>query len=325
MTAGCKAASALGAVIAASCQLAQAENFPIRPVRIVVANPPGGTADLIGRLLAKKLGEKWGETAVVDNRAGGAGVIGTDLVAKATPNGYTLLVSAPGPITTGVILQDKLPYDPVKDLAPISLLAFTPSLLLVGPTVPSKSVAELIALAKSKPGKLNYASSGQGNPSHLHGAMLAKFAGIDIVHIPYKGGGIALADLLGGHVEIFFNPIPAMLPLVKANRLRALAVTSPRRFAGLPEVPTMTEAGFPQIGSTSWYGALAPAKTPAALIRTLHAEFVGALAAPDLRDALVNGGAEIVGNSPQQFADFLRQETESARELLKVSGAKRDF
>ena len=325
MTAGCKAASALGAVIAASCQLAQAENFPIRPVRIVVANPPGGTADLIGRLLAKKLGEKWGQTAVVDNRAGGAGVIGTDLVAKATPNGYTLLVSAPGPITTGVILQDKLPYDPVKDLAPISLLAFTPSLLLVGPTVPSKSVAELIALAKSKPGKLNYASSGQGNPSHLHGAMLAKFAGIDIVHIPYKGGGIALADLLGGHVEIFFNPIPAMLPLVKANRLRALAVTSPRRFAGLPEVPTMTEAGFPQIGSTSWYGALAPAKTPAALIRTLHAEFVGALAAPDLRDALVNGGAEIVGNSPQQFADFLRQETESARELLKVSGAKRDF
>ena len=325
MTAGCKAASALGAVIAGFCQLAQAENFPVRPVRIVVANPPGGTADLIGRLLAKKLGEKWGQTAVVDNRAGGAGVIGTDLVAKATPNGYTLLVSAPGPITTGVILQDKLPYDPVKDLAPISLLAFTPSLLLVGPTVPSKSVAELIALAKSKPGKLNYASSGQGNPSHLHGAMLAKFAGIDIVHIPYKGGGIALADLLGGHVEIFFNPIPAMLPLVKANRLRALAVTSPRRFAGLPEAPTMTEAGFPQIGSTSWYGALAPAKTPAALIRTLHAEFVGALAAPDLRDALVNGGAEIVGNSPQQFADFLRQETESARELLKVSGAKRDF
>jgi tripartite-type tricarboxylate transporter receptor subunit TctC len=294
-------------------------------VRNVVANPPGGTADLIGRLLAKKLGETRGQTAVVDNRAGGAGVIGTDLVAKATPNGYTLLVSAPGPITTGVILQDKLPYDPVKDLAPITLLAFTPSLLLVGPTVPSKTVAELIALAKSRPGKLNYASSGQGNPSHLHGAMLAKFAGIDIVHIPYKGGGIALADLLGGHVEIFFNPIPAMLPLVQANRLRALAVTSPRRFAGLPDVPTMSEAGFPQIGSTSWYGALAPAKLSATLIRTLHAEFVGALAAPDLRDALVNGGAEVVGNTPQQFADFLRRETEAARELLRVSGAKRDF
>jgi len=246
-------------------------------------------------------------------------------VAKATPNGYTLLVSAPGPITTGTLLQEKLPYDPGRDLTPITLLAFTPSVLLVGPTVPSRSVAELIALAKSKPGKLNYASSGQGNPSHLHGAMLAKFAGIDIVHIPYKGGGIALADLLGGHVEIFFNPIPAMLPLIQANRLRALAVTSPRRFSGLPDVPTMTEAGFPQIGSTSWYGALAPPKLPATLLKTLHAEFVGALAAPDLREALVSGGAEVVGNSPLQFAEFLKKETESARELLRVSGAKRDF
>ena len=316
---------AFSSLVLVCAALAHADNFPERPVRIVVANPPGGTADLIGRMLAKKLGEQWKQTAVVDNRAGGAGVIGTDLVAKATPNGYTLLVSAPGPITTGTLLQEKLPYDPVKDLTPITLLAFTPSVLLVGPTVPSRSVAELIALAKSKPGKLNYASSGQGNPSHLHGAMLAKFAGIDIVHIPYKGGGIALADLLGGHVEIFFNPIPAMLPLIQANRLRALAVTSPRRFSGLPDVPTMTEAGFPQIGSTSWYGALAPPKLPATLLKTLHAEFVGALAAPDLREALVSGGAEVVGNSPQQFAEFLKKETESARELIKVSGAKRDF
>ncbi|MDB5811518.1 MAG: transporter [Betaproteobacteria bacterium] len=316
--------SFVGALVSC-CPHAYADNFPERPVRIVVANPPGGTADLVGRMIAKKLSEMWKQTAVVDNRAGGAGVIGTDLVAKATPNGYTLLVSAPGPITTGTLLQEKLPYDVVKDLTPITLLAFTPSVLLVHPTVPAKSVAELIALAKSKPGKLNYASSGQGNPSHLQGAMLARFAGIDIVHIPYKGGGIALADILGGHVEIFFNAIPAMLPSVQANRLRALAVTSPRRFAGLPDVPTMTEAGFPQIGSTVWYGALAPPKLPATLLKTLHTEFVGALAAPDLRDALVSGGSDIVGNSPQQFAEFLKKETESARELLKLSGAKRDF
>jgi tripartite-type tricarboxylate transporter receptor subunit TctC len=313
-------------VLTASCfQPALAETFPERPVRLIVANPPGGTADWIGRMLAKKLSEKWGQTAVVDNRAGGAGVIGTELVAKATPNGYTLLVSAPGPITTGTLLQEKLPYDPVKDLAPISLLAATPSVLLVGPTVPSKTVAELVALAKSRPGKLNYASSGQGNPSHLHGAMFAKYAGIDIVHIPYKGGGIALADVLGGHVEIFFNPIPAMLPLIQGNRLRALAVTSPRRVAALPDVPTMTEAGFPQIGSTSWYGALAPAKISAALLKTLHAEFVAALMSPEVRDGLVNSGSDVIGSTPQQFAEFLKKETESARQLLKASGAKKDF
>lgn len=304
---------------------AQADNFPERPVRIVVANPPGGTADLVGRMLAKKLGEQWKQTAVVDNRAGGAGVIGTDVVAKATPNGYTLLVSAPGPITTGTLLQEKLPYDVAKDLTPITLIALTTSVLLVHPSVPAKSVAELIALAKSRPGKLNYASSGQGNPSHLQGAMLAKFAGIDIVHIPYKGGGIALADILGGHVEIFFNAIPAMLPSIQSNRLRALAVTSRSRFAALPEVPTMTEAGFPQIGSTVWYGALGPAKLPAPLLKTLHAQFVSALAAPDLHEALVSGGSEVIGSTPQQFAGFIKKETESARELLKVSGAKRDF
>jgi tripartite-type tricarboxylate transporter receptor subunit TctC len=315
----------LAAAIAACIfQPAHAEIFPSRPVRFVVANPPGGTADLIARMLAKKLGETWGVSVVVDNRGGGAGIIGTDVVAKATPNGYTLLVTAPGPVTTSVVLQDKLPYDPLRDLAPITLLAITPSVLMASLALPAKTVAELIALAKSRPGKLNYASSGLGNPSHLHGAMFGSAAGIDIVHVPYKGGGPALTELLGSHVDIFFNPIPAMLPLIKANRVKALAVTSPRRFGGLPDVPTMTEVGLPQIGSTSWYGVLAPAKTPAPLIKQLHSEFVNALAAPDLRDALVSGGADVIGGTPQQFAAFLVQEIETARKLLKVSGAKRD-
>jgi len=314
-----------GALLIGVCQFAGAQNFPDKPVRLVVANPPGGTADLIGRMLARTLADKWGQSTVVDNRAGGAGVIGTELVANAMPNGYTLLISAPGPITTAVVLQDKLPYDPLKDLAPITLLAVTPSLLMVSLSVPANSVAELVALAKSRPGKLNYASSGIGNPSHLHGALFGSVAGIDIVHIPYKGGGPALTDLLGGHVDIMFNPVPAMLPLAKANKLKALAVTSPRRLNSLPDVPTMGETGFPQIGSTSWYGALAPAKTPPALIKKLHDEFVSALQTPDIRESLVASGAEIVGNSPAQFALFLKQEIETARKLLKISGAKRDY
>ena len=314
-----------GALLIGVCQFAGAQNFPDKPVRLVVANPPGGTADLIGRMLARTLGDKWGQSTVVDNRAGGAGVIGTELVANAMPNGYTLLISAPGPITTAVVLQDKLPYDPLKDLAPITLLAVTPSLLMVSLSVPANSVAELVALAKSRPGKLNYASSGIGNPSHLHGALFGSVAGIDIVHIPYKGGGPALTDLLGGHVDIMFNPVPAMLPLAKAHKLKALAVTSPRRLNSLPDVPTMRETGFPQIGSTSWYGALAPAKTPPALIKKLHDEFVSALQTPDIRESLVASGAEIVGNSPAQFALFLKQEIETARKLLKISGAKRDY
>ena len=314
----------LACLIFIVCQIARAEDFPSRPVRVVVANPPGGTADLIGRLLAKKLGEMWQQSVIVDNRGGGSGAIGTDLVAKAIPNGYTLLVSAPGPITTNAILFGKLPYDPIKDLAPVTLIGFIPSLLMIGPTVPSKSIAELVALAKAKPGKLNYASSGLGNPSHLHGAMFSKAAGIDIVHVPYKGGGPALIDLLAGHVEIMFNPVPAMLPFVQSSRLRALAVTSTQRLAVIPNVPTMAESGFPQIGSTAWYGVLAPAKISKPLLRKLHTDFVSALAAPEIREALVSGGAELVSSSPEQFAEFIRRETAEARALLKVSGAKRE-
>jgi tripartite-type tricarboxylate transporter receptor subunit TctC len=313
----------LACLLVVACHIARSEDFPSSPVRFVVPSPPGGTADLIARLLGKKLAETWHQSVVVDNRTGGTGTIGADLVAKAAPNGYTLLVTAPGPVTTNAVFLDKLPYDPIKDLAPITLLAITPSFLMVGPTVPSKTVAELVAFAKSKPGKLNYASSGVGNPSHLQGAMLGSVAGIDIVHIPYKGGALALTDLVGGHVDIMFNPIPAMLPMVKANKLRALAVTSPQRFSGLPDVPTMAESGYPQIGSTAWYGALAPAKIPRPLLKKLHADFVAALAAPEVKDALVAAGSDIIGSSPEKFGEFIRKEIADASKLIKLSGAKR--
>jgi tripartite-type tricarboxylate transporter receptor subunit TctC len=312
------------AVIVTMCQWAGAQDFPAKPVRIVVGNPPGGTADLIARQIAKQLTGVWRQSVIVDNRVGASGIIGTDLTAKATPNGYTLLVSAPGPLTTQVVLADKLPYDPLKDLSPITILAVAPSVLMVSSNVPAKSLAELIALAKARPGKLNYASSGTGNPSHLHGAMLASFAGIDIVHVPYKGGGPAASDLAGGHVEIMFNPIPAMLPLIKANRVRALAVTSKKRFAGLPDVPTMAESGLPQIESIVWYGALAPANTPRPIVQRLHRDLVGALSAPDVHAMLAQGGAEPVGSSPEEFAAFLRREVDIARKLLTTTGAKRD-
>ncbi len=303
-----------------------AQDYPTRPIKIIVPFGAGGPADVTARLIGNVLQEKFGQPFVVENRTGAGGVIGTLEAAKSPPDGYTLLMmSNTQTANESLVPQPQRKYELMRDLAPIAPVNYSDLVIVVHPQVPAKTLQEFIALAKSQPGKLNYASSGQGNPSHLQGAMLAKFAGIDIVHIPYKGGGIALADVLGGHVEIFFNAIPAMLPSVQANRLRALAVTSPRRFPGLPDVPTMTEAGFPQIGSTVWYGALAPPRLPASLLKTLHAAFVGAIAAPDLRDALVSGGSDVVGNSPQQFAEFLKKETESARELLKVSGAKRDF
>jgi tripartite-type tricarboxylate transporter receptor subunit TctC len=310
-------------ILTACGPLAQAQDFPTRPVRMVVGNPPGGTADLIARQMSVHFTAMWKQSTVVDNRPGAAGMIGTDLVAKATPDGYTLLVSAPGPVTTHTLLVDKLPYDPLKDLAPITMLAIAPSVLMVKSALPVQSVAELIALAKSQPGKLNYASSGNGNPSHLHGALLASLAGIDIVHVPFKGGGIAINDLVGGHVEIMFNPIPAMLPLIAANRVKALAVTGPRRFPGLPNVPTMTESGLPQIGSTVWYGAFAPAGISAPMLKRLHADFAHVLGLPDMKTAFGKGGAEAVANTPEQFSQFLRKEIEVARKLLKASGAKR--
>jgi tripartite-type tricarboxylate transporter receptor subunit TctC len=303
---------------------ASAQDFPAKPVRILVGNPPGGTADLIARQLATHLSGSWRQSVIVDNRVGASGIIATDLASKAAPDGYTLLVSAPGPLTTQVILTDKLPYDPIKDLTPITMLAVAPSVLMVSTKVPAKSVAELIALAKAQPGKLNYASSGTGNPSHLHGAMLASYAGINIVHVPYRGGGPAVSDVAGGHIEIMFNPIPAMLPLIQANRVRALAVTSKKRFAGLPDVPTMAESGLPQIESIVWYGALAPHSTPPSIVKRLHADLLHSLSAAEVTAMLTKGGAEAVGNSPMEFSVFLGREIETARKLLTSSGARRD-
>jgi len=310
-------------ILAAGGAAAQAQDFPSRPVRLVVGNPPGGTADLIARQMSVHFTALWKQSTVVDNRPGAAGMIGTDLVAKATPDGYTLLVSAPGPVTTHTLLVDKLPYDPLKDLVPITMLAITPSVLMVKSALPVQSVAELIALAKSQPGKLNYASSGNGNPSHLHGALLASLAGIDIVHVPFKGGGPAINDLVGGHIEIMFNPVPAMLPLITANRVKALAVTSSKRLASLPNVPTMAESGLAQIGSTAWYGAFAPAGVSAPMQKRLHADFVHVLRLPDMKAFFEKGGSDTVGNSPEQFGKFLRTEIEVARKLLKASGARR--
>jgi len=303
---------------------AAAQSYPTKPLRIVVGYAPGGTTDLLARMLAKQLAQTWGHSVVVENRAGGGGVIGTDIVAKANPDGYTILMSAPAPITINPHLMGALPYDPLKDFAPITLIATTPSLLVINPAVQAKSVSELVKLAKSVKGGMNYASTGNGSPSHLMGVLFERAAGVRMEHIAYKGTGPAITDLLGGHVQVMFNTIPAILPIVRAGRLNALAITSPKRFDGLPEVPTMTEAGFGTIESGGWYGVLVPAKTPAAVSKILHTAVSDALRASEIQDVLRREGANIVADSPAQFSAFIQRDSQKWKKVVEDAKIKLD-
>jgi tripartite-type tricarboxylate transporter receptor subunit TctC len=287
---------------------AQAQSYPARPVRIVVPFPAGGNADILARLLAQKLGESLGQSVVVDNRAGASGIIGTENVAKSAADGYTLLMGTTGTHTTNPAVFAKLPYDPVKDFAPISNFADSPFLLVVHPSVPVRSLAELIALARARPAQLHYASFGAGSSAHLTGEMLRSMAKIDIVHVPYKGGPPALADVLGGHVPMMFNSLPAVLPQMKAGRLRALAITSLKRSGGATEIPTFGEAGLAGFEAGSWYGVIAPAATPREVITRLHGEIVRILALNDIKQRLAAEGADPIGNTPDQFTEQIRRD-----------------
>lgn len=287
---------------------AQAQGYPVRPVRIVVPFPAGGNADILARVLAQKLGESLGQGVVVDNRAGASGIIGTEAVAKSAADGYTLLMGTTGTHTTNPAVFAKLPYDPVKDFAPISNFADSPFLLVVHPSVPARSLAELIALARARPAQLHYASFGAGSSAHLTGEMLRSMAKIDIVHVPYKGGPPALADVLGGHVPMMFNSLPAVLPQMKAGRLRALAITSVKRSGGATEIPTFAEAGLAGFEAGSWYGVIAPAATPREIITKLHGEIVRILALNDIKQRLAAEGADPIGNTPDQFTEQIRRD-----------------
>lgn len=286
----------------------RAAEYPLRPIRVIVPFPAGGNADILARIMAQKMSEAWKQTVVVDNRAGAAGIIGAEAVAKSAPDGYTLLMGTTGTQTTNPAVYSKLPYDSLRDFAPVSNFADSPFLLVTHPSLPVRTVKEVIALAKARPGQLHYASFGPGSSAHLVGEMLRSTARIEIVHVAYKGGPPALADLIGGHIEMMFNLLPIVVPHVKSGRLRAIAVTASKRAPALPDVPTFAEAGIPDFEAGSWYGVLAPAGTPKEIIARLSSEISRILSLADVRQRLAAEGAEPIGNTPEQFAEQIRRD-----------------
>jgi tripartite-type tricarboxylate transporter receptor subunit TctC len=300
---------------------AQAQSFPTKPVRLVVPFAAGGSTDIIGRTLAQKLNELWGQPVVVDNRAGGSTVIGTDIVAKAPPDGHTLLVT-PAPFTIVPSLSPKLPYDPQKDFEPITLINTTPLVVVVHPGVPAKSVKDLIALAKAKPGALNYGSSGSGGSNHLAGELFNAMAGVKMVHVPYKGNAPALTDLVGGHVDLVFNGLTSALPLIKSGKLRALGVTSLKRAGALPESPTLDEQGLKGFQAIAWNGLTAPARTPKEVITRLNTDVLKVVRSPELVERLKAEGSDPVGSTVAEYAAFVRDEIAKWRKVIQFANIK---
>ena len=314
----------LGVALASFSAVAvAAQQFPTRPIRLIVPFAPGGGTDITARAIAQKLGESWGQTVVVDNRPGANGTIGVDIAAKSAPDGYTLtMISSSHAVNTGLHL--KQPYDLLKDLAPITQATSQPYALVINPAVPAKSVKELIAVAKAKPGSLNYGSSGTGGISHLAGALLGTLTGTQLVHIPYKGGAPATIDVIAGQIQILFGTLLLTGPHIKAGRLRVLAVTTPQRWPGTPELPTMQEAGVPGFVITQWYGLLAPAKTPQPVVAKLNQEIARLLHLPDVKEKLAADGADAVGNTPEQFGAHIKSEIAKYGKLVKEIGLKAD-
>lgn len=300
-----------------------AQPYPVKPIRIVIPYPPGGGTDIVIRAVSGRLSERLGQPVVVDNRGGATGTIGSEAVAHAAPDGYTLLAHTNAGITILPHLNKHLPYDPIKDFAPVTLAASSPYLLVVNPKIAATSVKELIALAKAHPGELNYASSGNGASTHLAGLLFCQMAGVKMVHIPYKGSGPATTDLLAGQVQMRFSSIPPVLQHVRSGRLRALAVTSAKRFGLLPDIPTVAET-VPGFEVLSWYGVFAPTGTPPAIIKKLNADFAAALNSPDVKTLLATDGSEVVASSPERFSAIIRAEYARWAPVVQESGAKID-
>lgn len=313
----------LFAAMAAASLCAHADTYPTKPVRLVVPFPPGGPTDVLARIVAPKLGERLGQTIVIDNKPGASGMVGADVVAKAAPDGHTLLVNASIHIINPS-LYPKQPYDAVADFAPISNLADVPLVLIVNPKVPARSVKELVALAKSSKTPLAFASAGNATSQHLSGEAFKLAAGVDLLHVPYKGSAPALTDLVSGHVQLMFDSMPSSMPFIKSGAVRALAVTTARRSAALPDVPTMADAGYPALDISTWYGVWAPAGTPAPIVQRLSTEIAAIVRQPDMRAQFEKLGAEPVGNTPAEFAAFAKAELSKWASIVKASGAKVD-
>jgi tripartite-type tricarboxylate transporter receptor subunit TctC len=312
------------ALVALACALpafAQ-QPYPSKPIRIVVPYPPGGFNDTLGRTLAAKLQDAWGQTVVVENKPGGNTLIGTDAVAKAAPDGYTLLVVAfPFAVTPSLIRN--MPYDTVRDFAPIALCAQSPNVLVVNPQVlPVKTVGELIALAKSKPGELSYASTGNGSSNHISMELFESLAGVKLLHVPYKGSAPAVVDMLGGQVQVMFDNAPNVMPQVRAGKLRALAQSGARRSPVAPDLPTVAEAGVPGYEVTVWFGLVAPAATPREIVAKLNAEVLRILAMPDVRERFLAQGVEPLGSTPDEFAMHIRAQMDKWAKVVKDAGIK---
>ena len=304
--------------------LAAAQAYPDKPIRVIVPVPAGGTPDVVARMVAPGLSTLLGQQLVIDNRGGAGGLIGAELAARAVPDGYTVFFSSPGSLTILPHLQKQVAYDTLKDFAPISLVSIGPFLLITHPSVPARTVKELIALARAEPGKLNYASAGNGAANHLAMELFKSMAGVNITHVPYKGAPQAVTDLIGGSVNLMFNSIPPVLQHIKTGRLRLLGVASAKRSPQLPDVPTISEAGVPGYEAITWFGLLAPAKTPKAIIGRLNDVMVKVVHAPDLKLQLEIQGYDPVGSSPEEFAAFIRAESEKYAKVVKFSGAKVD-
>jgi tripartite-type tricarboxylate transporter receptor subunit TctC len=318
------------AVIAALCAFAFAlpapaqQAWPSKPIKIIVPYPPGGTSDILARSVGQKLSEQYGQPVVIENKPGATGNIGADFVAKSPPDGYTLLLGDIGSLAIAPSVVTTLPFDPVKDFAPVVMVAYSPHLLVVHPSVPAKDAKELIAMAKAKPDTMNFAVSGIGGANHLAGIDFAQRAGIKWAYIPYKGGSQALTDMVGGQAQVMFNGMLATYPFVKDGKLKVLAISSAKRFAAAPDIPTVAESAFSGFETGSWQGIVAPAGTPPQVVRKLHADVMAILSTPEMKDRLDKAGAEVRAMSPQQFGGFILDEKARWAKVVKESGEKFD-
>ena len=303
---------------------AQAQTYPVKPVRFIVPAPPGSTPDFLARIIGQKLTEMWGQSVLVETVLGASGNIATDRVAKSAPDGYTLLFNTIGPIAINRNLFGKLPYDPVKDLAPITMVAITPNILCVHPSLPVKSLQQLITLIKSNPGKLHYGSPGSGTTPHLSGELLNMMAGVKAVHIPYRSSSQMVIDVVGGQVEFTIHNAPSVLPFVQSGKLRGLAITSEKRESYAPELPTMTEAGLPGFVVHAWFGVIAPAGTPPAIVARIHDDVVKVVGMNDVRERFMMQAAEPVGSRPEEYAAYIASEIVKWSKVVKESGATLD-
>jgi tripartite-type tricarboxylate transporter receptor subunit TctC len=299
-----------------------AQAYPNRPIKLLVPFTPGGGTDILARIVAGKVSESVAQQVVVENRPGANTIVATEAVVRSAPDGYTLLMQTNNFASNATLYAGKLSYDTVKDLAPVSLVAGNPHVLVVNPSVPAKNLQEFIALAKAKPGSITFASAGSGTVNHLSGELLKMLAGIDMLHVPYKGSGSVMPDLLGGQVSALFAAMPTVTGHIREGKLRAIAVTTPKRFRGLPDVPTIAELGYPGYDFSSWFGVLAPAGTPKHVIDRLHNEIAKALNDPSVRERLDN--YEIFGSTPEEFAAFIRAEIDKTAKIIHASGAKID-